>query len=369
MNLGILGFTGGSALEYYISSLVNELGEKDGIDEILLFFPEHFDISEQMHESVTVANFSFPRSTAKTLASSLNPLVYCRISELVESRAVDVLHLVSEIKTPFPLFKLLQRKLPTVATVHEPEAYVPTLMRSYLLNPLQNFNTAKIVRFADVTIVHGNNSKDKLSRYGIQNEEIEIIPHGTFAPFFTRHESDIQSDQGNILFFGRIFPGKGIEYLVQAAGRLEEDFPDSSIIIAGKGDEELVKARNKGSNIELINRYIPEPEAAELFNRASVVVLPYTNGSQSGIISIAAGYKTPVVATDVGNLSEMIKDGETGIVVPPRDDAALADAIATLLSDDELRGTMGERARQFSESKFSWDSIADQLVDIYERVQ
>ena len=75
----------------------------------------------------------------------------------------------------------------------------------------------------------------------------------------------------------------------------------------------------------------------ELFQRASIVVLPYIEGSQTGIIPIAYSFKKPVIATNVGSISEVVEDGVTGFIVPPRDSHALADAIIKILKDDDLR--------------------------------
>jgi glycosyltransferase involved in cell wall biosynthesis len=95
-------------------------------------------------------------------------------------------------------------------------------------------------------------------------------------------------------------------------------------------------------------------------------VLPYTEGSQTGIISIEATFKKPVIATNVGNFAEMVLDGETGLIVPPKDSDALAQAIITLLKDEHLRRQMGENAYLIMNERFSRKTIADKLNEIYQ---
>jgi glycosyltransferase involved in cell wall biosynthesis len=96
----------------------------------------------------------------------------------------------------------------------------------------------------------------------------------------------------------------------------------------------------------VINRYVPADEQAALFREAAVVVLPYLEASQSGVVPIACAFGKPVVVTDVGGLPEVVEDGVTGFVVAPGDETALADAIVRVLSDDDLRRRLGDNARR-----------------------
>ena len=98
------------------------------------------------------------------------------------------------------------------------------------------------------------------------------------------------------------------------------------------------------SNIEIINEYIEDDMVAELFQRASVVVLPYVEGSQSGIIPIAYSFHKPVVVTDVGSISEVVDNGITGFIIPPKDSESIAKAVSTILNNNELRKQMGENS-------------------------
>ena len=100
---------------------------------------------------------------------------------------------------------------------------------------------------------------------------------------------------------------------------------------------------------------------------ADLVVLPYTDGSQSSLISAAAAFKKPAVVTSVGDFADMVEDGRTGLVVPPRNSRALAEAMLKLLNDDELRRSMGENAcRKMQGDEYSWDTIAAKTIAIYE---
>jgi starch synthase len=104
-----------------------------------------------------------------------------------------------------------------------------------------------------------------------------------------------------------------------------------------------------------------------LLQRSSVVVLPYIEASQSGVIPTAYGFKKPVVVTDVGSVPEAVEEGKTGFVVPTRDSEALAHAVIRLLKDEKLRRQMGENAYKKLKEDFSWDNIAQRTLEVYRK--
>ena len=97
-----------------------------------------------------------------------------------------------------------------------------------------------------------------------------------------------------------------------------------------------------------------------------MVVLPYIEGSQTGIIPIAYSFKKPVVVTDVGSISEVVVDGETGYVVNPRNSEELAEAIITILKNKNEREKMGNTAYLKMKNELSWDKIAEKTIELYE---
>ena len=117
---------------------------------------------------------------------------------------------------------------------------------------------------------------------------------------------------------------------------------------------------------EVHNEFVSRDLSADLFRRASVVVLPYTEASQSGVLAFAYTFGKPVVVTDVGSLPEVVDEGETGLVVPPKDTQALAEAVVSVLSNPEKRRAMGEKAYLKATTDLSWDRIAEQTMGVYE---
>ena len=102
-----------------------------------------------------------------------------------------------------------------------------------------------------------------------------------------------------------------------------------------------------------------------MFRRASVVALPYVDASQSAVIPVAYTFGKPVVATTVGGLPELVEDGRTGFLVPPRDEQALADAVVRLLRDRELRHQLGANGKRKVDTECSPDAVAHRTLEVY----
>jgi len=102
-----------------------------------------------------------------------------------------------------------------------------------------------------------------------------------------------------------------------------------------------------------------------LFSRCSLVVLPYIDGSQTGIIPIAYAFKKPVVVTNVGAIPEMVDDGVTGIIIKPKDHIELSKAIISLLSNPQHLREMGDNSFQKMKNDMSWVKIGQKTTDLY----
>ena len=233
---------------------------------------------------------------------------------------------------------------------------------------LINILTNKLhIKLAKHIFVHGEKLRNILVMKGYPENSISVIKHGDYS-FFTKYRNDI-CEEGSILFFGRIVDYKGIQYLIEAVPLIIKQIPDVNVIIAGRGDfakyNSLIQTPE---NFEIINEFIPDEVVAKLFQRASIIVLPYIEGSQTGIIPIAYSFKKPVIATDVGSIQEVVEDGVTGFIVPPRDSSALAKAILRILKDDDLRMRMGDNAYKKMKEELSWDKIAEKTIEVYKTI-
>lgn len=260
------------------------------------------------------------------------------------------------------------RKYPLVGTFHDVKPHTGEESLYY------KFLFYCTIKYSNKMIVHGGKLKRQMLReYDLPYGKVHAITIGEHevTPFKKHERNDLKEDGNSILFFGRIYEYKGLEYLIRAEPIITKEVPDAKIVIAGTGEDftkyEKMMVANR-DNFIVHNYRIPYKEGAELFQRCSVVVLPYIEASQSGVIPTAYGFKKPVVVTDVGAMPEIVDDGVTGFVVPPKNPEALADAIVKLLRDEKLRRQMGENAYKKLKTDLSWDNIAEKTIGVYEKM-
>jgi glycosyltransferase involved in cell wall biosynthesis len=236
---------------------------------------------------------------------------------------------------------------------------------------IPQFTHRLAVKHAKQIIVHGEELKHEMIRkYNIAPEDINVLHRGVNSIYTRYIDGPIEEEDHTILFFGRIFGYKGLQYLVEAEPLITKEIPGLRIIIAGRGEDVNKLFRDKMINKDrytIYNKHIPNTMVPELFQRASVVVLPYTDASQSGVVPLAYAFKKPVVVTNVGSLPEVVDDGETGCIVPPRDSEKLASAVINLLKNNEKRKRMGQNAYKKTQEELSWDNIAIRTMDVYKK--
>ena len=183
-----------------------------------------------------------------------------------------------------------------------------------------------------------------------------------------------------LLFVGRPAPIKGLEVLLQALARLKADglgCADVRLVIVGgdrnaEGNEDRARLRALADALGVgtwVDFKGPEPQSAlpEYYRAADLCLVPSHHESfgMAALEAMACG--ATVVASRVGGLATTIQDGITGVLVPPRDDVALASAIGSLLADAVRRRALGAQAARWAQS-FSWPSVARALIDLYEEL-
>jgi len=214
-------------------------------------------------------------------------------------------------------------------------------------------------------------------RYPINN----AFPDTELTPTEAKRRLGLTHDEKVILFFGRIRPYKGIEYLLDAFRLLLADEQTKyRLIVAGeakKGSEEYldeiqqsVKRDFDHGQVILRIQFIPDEEMELYFKGADVLVLPYKEIFQSGVLFLAYSFGLPVVATDVGSFREDIVEGTTGFVCQPGDPAELAKAIERYFTSDLFK-TLEDRRRElkaYVNTNHSWDAVAESTRNAYTEI-
>ena len=174
-----------------------------------------------------------------------------------------------------------------------------------------------------------------------------------------------------MLFFGSILSHKGLEYLLPAMKIVHERYPNAKLIVAGKGEMYFdISPYLNMDYIDIRNRFIHDEELAELIQQCSVVAVPYIDATQSGVIMSAYAFNKPCVATNVGGLPEMVIHEELGLIVPPKNIKALADAICQILGNSVLCRMFSENIhKKYGEGELSWKYIVNQYLDFYNMIK
>ncbi|MCR4425643.1 MAG: glycogen synthase [Firmicutes bacterium] len=224
-----------------------------------------------------------------------------------------------------------------------------------------------------VIAVSGGMREDILRHFAIPAEKVRVVHNGIDLSQYRKTEdksalADLGVREPYILFVGRISRQKGIMHLLDAVPHLRSGV--GVVLCAGAPDtpgirDELAARVRDMQNVVWIDRMLPRNQVVQLYSHASVFVCPSVY-EPFGIINLEAmACETPVVATRVGGIPEVVVDGRTGLLVPPADPRALAGAINQVLGSPELARMFGRAGRARVEETFSWDAIARQTVDLY----
>lgn len=261
----------------------------------------------------------------------------------------DVVHVHENFD---PRLLALTRGYRTVFTVHDPSEHLGA--RSFTRT--ERWLRSRWFRRAERCVVHGQALAEELAPI-VDRRRIAVIPHGG-SP---RSEPLAPPASPSVLLFGRLEQYKGVEVLIEAMPQVWQRRPDVRLVVAGAG----VAARlvPDDPRISLISRYISENEVEGLFAGASLVVLPYTQASQSGVGLLAIARGVPVVVSDLGALPDLAYDDS--FVVEAGNARALAATILRHIDNGaEERGAV----LQHAQACFSWDLAALLSTELYREV-
>jgi glycosyltransferase involved in cell wall biosynthesis len=244
-------------------------------------------------------------------------------------------------------------------------------------------------RLADHIFVHTKAMKNELVEdFAVGERAITVIPlgfntsvpHTDLTPSQAKRQLGIADAEKVILFFGRIGPYKGVEFLVAAFQLLIARGGDYRLLIAGKtergyekyGEKIKQTISNDGSRKRVIQRmeYVRDEETEVYFKAADVFVLPYTDVFQSGVLILGYGFGLPVIAADVGAFREEIIERETGFLCKPRDSVDLARTIEAYFQSDLFKTLNSRRPgiREYARTRYSWDIVSQATCTVYAKL-
>lgn len=273
----------------------------------------------------------------------------------------DVVHIQEQPDSLTALAaRIFARTRPVVLTVHDPNAHLGC---DRAAEQGRRRTRRELIRQAATRFhVHGEYCRRQLLTAVGGARPIASTHHGIIhepAPTERR-----PAEPGRILFFGRLQEYKGVPVLLEAFERLNARGRNYTLVLAGEGpalDRERAAAIR---GVVLRDRFLPRDEVVAEFQRASLVALPYLEATQSGVASAAIANGRAMVASAVGGLVDVVRQGENGLLVPPADPEKLADAIDEIFQDPSLLERLSTGSARSREA-LSWDRIARTLNEVY----
>ena len=284
-----------------------------------------------------------------------------RLARAVAKFRPDVVHVQEAAGWTIWMFLLLLRPRAFVLTVHDPKPHSGDARA----RARTRWADGRVRRRADSVIVHGEAlvgameaSEPKL------RGRVLSVAHGALGG---TNRVDAPGGEGRFLMFGRLQAYKGLGILLDAVEILSAQTRRFEVLIAGAGEDlETHRARiARLERVRLDERYVPASEVAALFATCDAVVMPYLDATQSGVGALAMAAGRAVIATDVGALGEIVRDGENGLLIPASDAARLAAAMARVLDEPGLAARLGRGAHATAQGELSGAHVAERTMQVY----
>ncbi len=282
----------------------------------------------------------------------------------------DIVHLHS------PLIPNIRTTLPTVLTEHgtvkggidnSELIDMHSMGLKFFSREFIRLDIQTIKNSDNITVVSNSCAKELQEIYKINNNLVVVNNGVDTNHFIPKKRHDMKKLY--ILYTGRLDSRKGLVDLIECAKYVCQEHYDIKFILTGEGTikkylEQRIVDLGLKNNFYFAG-FVDRSRLIEYYQNAAVYVLPsYYEGLPTTLLE-AMSCGIPSVATDVEGSSELIKNGETGLLVPPRDSKRLAEAILRLLDDEELRKTLGGNAREYVVDNYDWEIITDNIEEIY----
>jgi glycosyltransferase involved in cell wall biosynthesis len=223
----------------------------------------------------------------------------------------------------------------------------------------------------DAIVVHSEHGRRRLTaELGVDPERVHVIPHGVLEHLAADAAADaggmsrqpFETERPVVLCFGLIRPYKGIDLLLEAWRGIE----DAELWIAGAPRMDISALRAAApAGVRFVPRFIGDDELPAYFRRADLVVLPYREIDQSGVLFTALAFGKPLLLSDIGGFPEIAATGAAR-TFPAGDARALHAALRELLDDEPARSSLAARARELAAGEYSWPAIARRTLALYE---
>jgi len=333
--------------------------------EVKIIAPCRKSGTRYFEEEVTPVGRPIPVPSGGSIARvPLSPWLPAQVGEILKRQRFEILHLHEPFTPMLCLSALAKSETTNAGTFHAYHSHPwPYRIGRPIFRRLLNKLHGKIAV--------SQPALEYVSRY--LPADYRIIPNGIdthhFTPDGPRRE-EFANEKINLLFVGRLEARKGLHHLLDACAKVKQEFPGFRLIVVGPGMvlrrryQAMVKLLDIEDNVIFVG-YVPSSELPSYYRTADIFCAPATGGESFGIVLLEAmACAKPVIATSITGYASVVTDGKDGLLVPPKDDEALAQAILKLIDDKSLRQRLGEHGRVKAE-KYSWENVAREVLDYY----
>jgi glycosyltransferase involved in cell wall biosynthesis len=393
-------YSGGQGVYlYYLSRELRRLGHEVHV----VVGPPYPDIpdgvTEHRVENLNLFEFGFPKKDPFRIFTPLNLYemasirlgmfpemfsfsfrAYRRVRQLLRDSHFDIIH--DNQTLGYGILMMKSFGIPIVATVHHPLPIDRKTDIAYIDNTWERFGRICFYPFVMQHLVTGrmdrvitvseSAAEETRNAFRVSRDKIRVVYNGIDTEMF-RDLDGKKKERGRLVVVANTQDRKkGIIYLLRALKLLREEM-DVKLTIVDRGAPDndytpvLVERLGLDDSVEFTGKVSVE-EVVGFYRKAEVAVVPslYEGFCLPAAEAMSCGL--PVIATTAGALPEVVEDGESGILVPPRDHAALAGAIKCLLSDKPLRQTMGEKGKERVQRHFTWEEATRKTMEVYREV-
>jgi phosphatidylinositol alpha-mannosyltransferase len=285
-----------------------------------------------------------------------------KVKKVLAQGEFDIVHTHGPLAPTLPILALLYSRSANVSTFHA----AATRFRAYeFLSPAM----MPLFRKIDGPIAVSETARKSIDRYF--PGEYRIIPNGVDTERFNpgvEPIDELNDGRPNILFVGRFDPRKGLKYLLMAMPRILESVPDVRLVVVGKGVLETYYRRYLDPEVEksvVFTGYVEPSLLPRYYRTGHVFCSPATGAESFGIILLEAmASGTPLVASDIDGYNKVVDHMQDGMLVPPNDPRALADAIVRVLKDESLRKLFSQKGAEKA-ARYSWPGVTSMLERYY----
>jgi len=365
LNITLVNLWPEGGMLHYTAQLSAELTKQSEL-KVTAVIPKGTDVS--MFSSDTHIHFvDIPvKLSVSNLLKLATGISFLKLYRAVTATRPDVIHLNSSHPLLLFTLPLLARKFNIVATIHDATSHPGSDK-----NLRKHLERQVVVRHAQYIFVHRDVIRTQFLELNptVDKSQVLITPHGDYDFFNNIDSGNVAEEPATLLFFGRISIYKGLIHLTEAVTLIRDKYPELKVIIAGNGDPgQQVQQALQDDIYEVHNRFIDDEEVPVFFNRAHILVLPYIEASESGVIQVGKAFNKPIISTQVGGIPEAVTNGKTGIIVAPEDSQALADAIDLLLTDKNKYSEIKQNIQIESKNRPGWKEASATIANIYQTV-